>query len=73
MPVMDLFDADILSVLKDGRSHSFPQLLTEVSFSHNTLRLHLARLIGVLGLLIEYLREGRKTSDKCHGTIEEQN
>jgi len=28
---------------------------------------------GVLGLLIEYLREGRKTSDKCHGTIEEQN
>jgi hypothetical protein len=30
-------------------------------------------VIGVLGLLIEYLREGRKTSDKCHGTIEEQN
>jgi hypothetical protein len=30
-------------------------------------------VIGVLGLLIEYLREGRKTSDECHGTIEEQN
>lgn len=30
-------------------------------------------VIGVLGLLIEYLREERKTSDKCHGTIEEQN
>jgi hypothetical protein len=26
-------------------------------------------VIGVLGLLIEYLREGKKTSDKCHGTI----
>jgi hypothetical protein len=30
-------------------------------------------VIGVLGLSIEYLREGGKTSDKCHGTSEEQN
>jgi len=41
---MDFFDKCILSVLRDGRSTNFNQLLREVDFSHNTLRLHLRRL-----------------------------
>ena len=42
---MDFFDECILNVLRDGRSRDFRQLLGEVGFSHNTLRLHLKRLI----------------------------
>ena len=30
-------------------------------------------VIGIIGLLIEYLKEGRKTSEDCHGTTQEQN
>jgi len=41
---MDLFDERILSVLSDGKSKIFVQLLTEVGFSRNTLKLHLKRL-----------------------------
>jgi predicted ArsR family transcriptional regulator len=41
---MDSFDERILAVLKDGNSRLFTQLLSEVGFSHNTLRLHLERL-----------------------------
>jgi predicted ArsR family transcriptional regulator len=41
---MDLFDRQILAVLKDGKSKAFQQILQAVGFSHNTLRLHLARL-----------------------------
>jgi predicted ArsR family transcriptional regulator len=41
---MDFFDRRILAVLKAGRPKEFPQLVSEVGFSHNTLRLHLARL-----------------------------
>jgi len=33
-----------LAVLKDGRSVDFHQILQKVTFSHNTLRLHLASL-----------------------------
>jgi len=42
---MDFFDRCILGVLRDGRSRDFNQLLREVEFSHNTLRLHLRRLV----------------------------
>ena len=44
MLVMDSFDRQILAVLKDGKPREFQQLLQEVGFSHNTLRLHLASL-----------------------------
>jgi len=38
---MDLFDRHILAVLKDGKPRGFQQVLSEVDFSRNTLRLHL--------------------------------
>jgi predicted ArsR family transcriptional regulator len=41
---MDSFDKQILSVLRNGGSLEFKQILSQVRFSHNTLRLHLARL-----------------------------
>jgi len=44
MSGMDSFDRCILSVLRDGKPRDFQQLLREVSFSHNTLRRHLASL-----------------------------
>jgi len=44
MLIMDLFDRRILAILKDEEPREFQQLLREVGFSHNTLRLHLARL-----------------------------
>jgi len=42
---MDVFDEAILAVLKDGRGRSFNQILEQVGFSHNTLRLHLEHLV----------------------------
>jgi predicted ArsR family transcriptional regulator len=42
---MDPFDERILKVLSDGKKRSFHQLLGEVGFSHNTLRLHLESLV----------------------------
>ena len=47
---MDLFDERILSILQNGKPRLFIQLLDEVGFSHNTLKLHLKRLLseGVL-------------------------
>ena len=41
---MDFFDERVLAALKDGKPKSFPTLLSEVSFSHNTLQQHLERL-----------------------------
>ena len=41
---MDLFDERILSMLSDGKPRVFAQLLGEVRFSRNTLKLHLKRL-----------------------------
>jgi predicted ArsR family transcriptional regulator len=41
---MDSFDKRILTLLKNGGALEFKQLLQEVGFSHNTLRLHIARL-----------------------------
>ena len=58
---MDPFDERILKVLSDGKKRSFHQLLGEVGFSHNTLRLHLESLVD-RGLV---LRE--KMPRKSHG------
>jgi len=41
---MDLFDKRILNVLKDGKPRGFDELLSEVGFSHNTLRFRLSSL-----------------------------
>ncbi|MGA3060594.1 MAG: hypothetical protein ABSD92_09520 [Candidatus Bathyarchaeia archaeon] len=41
---MDFFDERVLATLKDGKPKSFGTLLSEVSFSHNTLQQHLERL-----------------------------
>jgi hypothetical protein len=41
---MDLYDKRILAVLRDGKSRNFYQILSEVGFSYNTLRLHLTQL-----------------------------
>jgi len=43
---MDFFDERILSVLKDRKPLNLAQLLGEVGFSRNTLKLHLKRLTG---------------------------
>src|SRR4030043_1657908 len=43
---MDPFDECILSVLKKASSASFDRLLAETSLSHNTVRLHLHRLVA---------------------------
>jgi predicted ArsR family transcriptional regulator len=43
--VMDPFDKRILTVLSDGKPRSFRELVAEVGFSHNTLRLHLEGLV----------------------------
>ena len=42
---MDFYDRRILAVLRDGKPRNFQQILSEVEFSYNTLRLHLAQLV----------------------------
>lgn len=41
---MDLFDERVLAVLSEGKPKFFAQLLGEVGFGRNTLKLHLKRL-----------------------------
>ena len=48
---MDIVDERIFSILKDGKPRLLSQLLDEVGFSHNTLKLHLKRLLSD-GLLV---------------------
>jgi len=43
---MDIFDERVISVLKDGKPRLFVQLLGEVGFSHNTMKLHLKSLLA---------------------------
>ena len=38
---MDPIDEQITSTLRDGKPMSFEKLLSKLSISHNTLRLHL--------------------------------
>ncbi len=42
---MDEFDEETLEALRDGKPHTFQQILEKVNFSHNTLRLHLDKLV----------------------------
>jgi len=42
---MDPFEAEIVRVLRDGKPRRFSQILGEVVFSRNTLRLHLEHLL----------------------------
>jgi predicted transcriptional regulator len=53
---MDPFDERILTVLGDGKPRSFHRLLGEVGFSHNTLRLHLERLVDK-GLVLKQKKQ----------------
>ena len=48
---MDPFDEDILRTLRGRAPMNFQQILYEVGFSHNTLRLHLNNLVE-RGLII---------------------
>jgi DNA-binding Lrp family transcriptional regulator len=43
---MDFFDERILTVLKDGKPRFLSQLVGEVGFSRNTLKLRLKRLVA---------------------------
>jgi len=56
---MDFFDECILTVLRDGKSRDFHQLLGKVGFSHNTLRLHLRRLMDQGLIVKEKTSKGR--------------
>jgi predicted ArsR family transcriptional regulator len=42
---MDEFDEETLEALRNGKPHTFQQILEKVNFSHNTLRLHLDKLV----------------------------
>jgi len=58
---MDFFGEGILNVLRDGEPRGFQQLLNEVDFFHNNLRLHLCRLVDQ-GLILK-----KKTPSKGLG------
>jgi len=45
---MDLFEERVLAVLNDGNPRVFAQLLDEVGFGRNTLKLRLKRLVQVV-------------------------
>lgn len=49
---MDLFDEQILTMLSAGKPKVLAQLLDEVDFSRNTVKLHLKRLLSQ-GLVIK--------------------
>lgn len=48
---MDPYNKEILNALRDGDPRNFHQILGEVAFSHNTLRLHLDSMVDN-GLII---------------------
>jgi DNA-binding Lrp family transcriptional regulator len=57
---MDELDEVILAALIDGKPHSFNQLLKPLPLSHNTLRLHLDKLVDQTHVTREkVIREGR--------------
>ena len=61
MLVIRFFDRCILTVLRDGKTGDFHQLLEEADFSHNSLRLHLMHLVDQ-GLVLK-----EKTHSKGRG------
>ena len=58
---MDEFDEATLEVLWDGKTHTFTQLIGNITFSHNTLRLHLDKLVD------EKLVDRKKTAQETRG------
>ena len=57
---MDELDEETLNALRDGKPHTFNQLLEKVTFSHNTLTLHLNKLVDQKLILKEkIIRETR--------------
>jgi len=42
---MDHFDKEVLQTLEDNDHRRFQEILSEISFPHNTLREHLNKLI----------------------------
>ena len=57
---MDEFDEAILDTLIDGKQHNFNQILEKANFTHNTLRLHLDKLVHQTIVTREKVtREGR--------------
>lgn len=58
---MDPYDKEVLNTLKDGNPKNFHQILSEVTFSHITLRLHLDSIVDN-GLIIR-----EKTPSKRRG------
>ena len=57
---MDELDEETLNALRDGKPHTFNQLLEQVTFSHNTLTLHLDKLVDQKLILKEKIpRETR--------------
>ena len=55
---MDPIDEQITSTLRDGKPMSFEELLSKLSVSHNTLRLHLDKLVDQKLILKEKSRKG---------------
>ena len=58
---MDPYDEEILNTLRDGNPRNFHQILSEVTFSHNTLRLHLDSMVDNVLIIRE------KTPSKRRG------
>ena len=57
---MDELDEETFNALRDGKPHTFNQLLEKVTFSHNTLILHLDNLVDQKLILKEKIpRETR--------------
>ena len=57
---MDELDEETLNALRDGKPQTFNQLLEKVTFSHNTLTLHLDKLVDQKLILKEKItRETR--------------
>jgi DNA-binding Lrp family transcriptional regulator len=63
---MDLFDERVLAVLKDGKRRSFAQLLDEVGFGRNTLKLRLKRLTAQSLMMKEKVPSNRRGRPKYH-------
>jgi predicted ArsR family transcriptional regulator len=55
---MDFYNRGIMAIMRDGKPRTFQQILSEVGFSHNTLRQHLDKLVDQS--LVERLKMPRK-------------
>jgi len=55
------FDEDVLDALINGKSHTFPEILEKATFTHNTLRLHLDKLVEQRLITREKVARGRQS------------